>query len=130
MVTLISFAVAAVILVGVFGAGWFFGLRTRSRRFKGAPDSKRRPAGQKTSVIAQYDDNMEIPAALVGARCKEIIEHFAPILGTTPVNLLRGALAEGLTGGRPVTEEMIDILEEMVKTGEIAPPSSKPPPLN
>jgi hypothetical protein len=75
-----------------------------------------------SSVIAPitYPDDMEIPAALVGERCKQTIEHFAPVLGTTPVNLLREALAQGLTGGRPVTEEMLDILEEEAKAMELS----------
>jgi hypothetical protein len=52
---------------------------------------------------------MEIPAALIGAQHKEIIERLAPVLGATPVNMLRAALAAGLTGGRPVTEECVSL---------------------
>jgi hypothetical protein len=112
MVTFISFIVAALILVSLFGAGWFFGLRTRSRQqaaklHKPGEDTKR------SAVIAEYDDNMEIPAALIGARCKEIIETFAPSVGLTPVNVLRAAIAQGLTGGQPVLKEHLEILDEI-----------------
>jgi hypothetical protein len=83
------------------------------------------PEAPRPSVIAPviYPDDMDIPAELVGARCKETIERFAPVLGVTPVNLLREALAQGLTGGRPVTEEMLDILEEEAKSRDLSPPS-------
>jgi hypothetical protein len=93
MVTFVSFAVAAILLTVVFGAGWFLGLRTRSRKQRSGDDTK---SIEAPSVIAAYDDNMEIPAALIGAKCKEAIERFAPLMGVTPVNLLRAALVEGL----------------------------------
>src|SRR4051812_18971511 len=76
MVTFLSFALAAILLTAVFGAGWFLGLRTRSRKQTSVDDTKSQEA---PSVIAAYDDNMEIPAALVGERCKEAIERFAPL---------------------------------------------------
>lgn len=69
-----------------------------------------------------YADDMDIPAELVGARCKEAIERFAPVLGVTPVNLLRAALSAGLTGDRPVTTEMLDMLDSMLHAGDLAPP--------
>lgn len=73
-----------------------------------------------TPVI--YADDMDIPAELIGARCKEAIERFAPVLGVTPVNLLRAALSAGLTGDRPVTTEMLDMLDVMAHAGDIARP--------
>jgi hypothetical protein len=91
----------------------------------GAVAAVPRTEAPPSSVIAPvtYPDDMEIPAALVGERCKQTIERFAPALGTTPVNLLREALAQGLTGGRPVTEEMLDMLEEEAKAMELSSPS-------
>jgi hypothetical protein len=65
-----------------------------------------------------YDDQMEIPAALIGARYKAAIERLAPALGLSPVNLLRAALDAGLTGGRPLTAEMLDLLEDIFKEKE------------
>lgn len=140
MVTTISGAVAAVAILIAFSGTWVFNLRAKSfelaaelqslkRAIEDSKDSKR-TAPHAPTVIAEYSDDMEIPAALVGARCKEIIEHFAPILGTTPVNLLRGALAEGLTGGKPVAEGLLEMLEEIAKEGDLPPPPSKPPVLN
>jgi hypothetical protein len=89
-------------------------MRRRSR-----PDTQRHPgddtkdAQRAPPVIVEYANDLEIPAALIGARCKEIIETFAPTVGLTPVNLLRAAIAEGLTGGKPVLRETLDILEEI-----------------
>jgi hypothetical protein len=39
------------------------------------------------------------------------------------VSLLRAALTAGLTGDRPVTTDMLDMLDMMVQAGDIAPPS-------
>lgn len=101
------------------------------RKFPKPPSDDDTKSGEEVepSLIAEYPDDMEIPAALVGARCKEAIEHFAPILGTTPVTLLRAAVAEGLTGGRPVAKELLKLLDDLVEAGVIRPPS-KPPPVN
>jgi hypothetical protein len=92
-------------------------------------DDTKRLEERAPSNIAEYDDDMEIPAALIGARCKEIIEQLAPILKVTPVNLLREAIAVGLTGGRPVTEEMLDFIEEERKAMGLPPPP-KPGPVD
>jgi hypothetical protein len=129
MVTLLSLAL--IMLPVSFVAGWVFASRYRPGKASDVDtpklpgnDTKRQQEGEATpSLIVEYDDDMEIPAALIGARCKEIIEHFAPALGLTPVNLLRAAIAEGLTGGRPVTKEMLDVLDEEVKAMQLSPPS-------
>lgn len=73
------------------------------------------------------EEHLDIPAALVGARYKEVLERIAPALGTTPVNLLRSALDAGLTGGRPITADMLDMLDELVKEGDPPPPSEPGP---
>jgi hypothetical protein len=100
---------------GVSAATAFQGMTVGER---GAPSP---PAAPLT-----YDDKMEIPAALVGAHCKEAIERFAPVLGLSPVKLLRAALAQGLTGGRPITAEVLDAVEEL-KLTELPPPSKPGP---
>lgn len=89
----------------------------------GGDPPKRITAGRGETVD---DDALDIPAALVGAHCKEAIERFAPALGLTPVKLLRAALAQGLTGGRPITADVLDALEEL--TSPDLPPLSKPDP--
>jgi hypothetical protein len=147
MVTALSIAVAALLLMVVFFATWVFNLRARTfsqaeeiRRLRSTPktpaapppssgDDTKRQKEKAPSTIADYDDNMEIPAALIGARCKEIIEQLAPIFKMTPVNLLREAIAVGLTGGRPVTEEMLDFIEKERKAMGLPPPS-KPGPVD
>jgi hypothetical protein len=68
-------------------------------------------------------DALEVPAALIGTHWKNVIDRCAPILGTTPVALLRAAVSAGMTGGRPITEEMLDKLEELVQAEATAPPS-------
>jgi hypothetical protein len=128
MVTALSIAVAALLVMVVFFGTWAFNLRARSsrqaaeiRKLRSAPSEAQSTDGDDTkrldaappSIITEYDDHMDIPAALIGARCKEIIEKFAPTVGLTPVNLLREAIAEGLTGGKPVLQEMLEILEEI-----------------
>jgi hypothetical protein len=138
MVTALSIAVAALLLAAEFFATWVVNLRARSfnqaaelPNLQIAPDAPPSSAGddapQKLEAIPVHDDEMDIPAALVGARCKEAIERFAPFLGTTPVNLLRAALKEGLTGGHVVTKEMLDVLEEEAKSTNL-PLLSKPGP--
>src|SRR5262249_22542199 len=94
-----------------------------------ANDTKSQEEGQAApSLIAKYDDHMDIPAALIGARCKEIIEKFAPTVGLTPVNLLRAAIAEGLTGGKPILQETLDILDDIrrAEAEEMRLPSMSP----
>jgi hypothetical protein len=77
--------------------------------------------------VASSDvDALEIPAALIGPRCKEVIERMAPVFGLSPVKLLRAAIAQGLTGGCPITEDFLNALEELTSTD--LPPPSKPGP--
>jgi hypothetical protein len=139
MVTALSIAVAALLLAVVFFATWAVNLRARLfnqaaalRSLQDAADSTPSSAGDDASkrlAMPVYDDEMDIPAALVGARSKETIERFARVLGTTPVNLLRAALAAGLTGGRLVTEKMFDVLEKEVRSTDLPPPSKPGPSL-
>jgi hypothetical protein len=69
----------------------YYRLRAKVDKPHDGDDTKRLEDGEP-SVIAAYDDNMELPPALTGARCKEILEHFAPIMGVTQGNLLRAAV--------------------------------------
>jgi hypothetical protein len=124
MVTALSIAVAGLLLTEVFFAVWVVNLRARlfnqaakRRSLKAEPDT---PPSSGAAPLP-YDDEMEIPAALVGARCKQVIERFAPVLGTTPVQLLRAALVAGLTGDRPITTEMLDVLDQMGRASKRAP---------
>ena len=95
-------------------------------------DSKevsRADASARTPTLV--DAAGEIPAELVGAKGKETIERLASALGTTPVNLLRAALDIGLSGGRPITTEMLDMIDKLVEEGaeedEEGPPSKPEP---
>jgi hypothetical protein len=129
MVAIVS-CVIAILLAASFVAGWFFALRSRFRQeAHKLPGDDTKSAERAPSAIAEYSDDMDLPAALIGARCKEIIEQLAPILRVTPVNLLREAIAVGLTGGRPVTEEMLDFIEKERKAMGLPPPS-KPGPVD
>lgn len=141
MVTALSIAIAALLLTVVFFATWVIQLRSRAHKHdmelrtrRGAsgapPSSTGDDPPHKSEAVAEptplYHDKMEIPAALVGAQCKEAIERFAPVFGLSPVKLLRAAIAQGLTGGRPVTADMLDALDKLMSTD--LPPPSKPDP--
>jgi hypothetical protein len=141
MVTALSIAVAALLLTVVFFATWVIQLRSRARKHdvklrtrrsasSAPPSSTGDDPPHRSEAVAEpsplYHDKMEIPAALVGAQCKEAIERFAPVFGLSPVKLLRAALVQGLTGGRPITAEVLDALEELTSTD--LPPPSKPDP--
>jgi hypothetical protein len=119
----IFLTVAVAVLSLVLGVMIIAYYRLRVRAGAKGNDAKRLGV---SSPMTEYDEDMDIPAALVGAECKRIIEHFAPALGLKPVKLLRSALIDGLTGGRPVTTDVLDLLDEMVKAGD-APAPSRPP---
>jgi hypothetical protein len=130
----LTIAVAVLSLLLGISIAAYYRLKARvdsaAKRDSGQDPPKRLEAGGRASPPAAPsadDDDLEIPAALVGARYKEAIERFAPILGTTPVQLLRAALENGLTGNRPITTEMLDMLDALVQAGDIAPPSKPGP---
>ena len=148
MVTVLCVAVIVLLLAVAFGVGWIFNLRSRSRqhddelrKLSAAVD---RLAGQvhltmpapnmpaaATASSSASGEALDIPAALVGAGWKEAIERLAPLLGMTPVDLLRAALDIGLSGGRPITSEMLDMIDKLIEEANEADteePPSKPDP--
>jgi hypothetical protein len=123
----LTIAVTILIILLVVMMAAYYRLRARLNRLAkrakppdGDDSSKRLAAGGMASPADGAA--LDIPAALVGARWKAIIERFALVLGTTPVDLLRAALVTGLTGGRPITEEMLDELDKLIQEGEFASP--------
>jgi hypothetical protein len=140
MLTVLSVAVAALLLAVEFFATWLVNRRARAfkqaaelRRLRGAPEKPDAPPSSSTgddppkrlAAGGATDAALDIPAALVGARWKEILERLAPALGTTPVALLRAALDAGLTGGRPITTEMLEMLDKQVKQARNKAPPGK-----
>src|SRR5262249_8356420 len=115
-----------------FAIGAVWGRRSALRRYRTRSakrgDGSPKRLGLDTSYPAPllYKDDMEIPSALIGARSKALIERFAPMVGMTPVNLLREALARGLTGEHSVTE-VLELLDKEEDSTEL-PPTSKPGP--
>jgi hypothetical protein len=87
-----------------------------------------KPDAATVSPPSAHGGALDIPAALVGARWKEAIERLAPALDMTPVDLLRAALDIGLSGGRPITSEMLDMIDKLVKEAEEEESPSKPDP--
>ena len=149
MVTLLYVAVMVLLLTIAFGVGWIFDLRVRSlrqddelRKLLGAAahlpvgvhiemPMSGMPAAATASSPSAPGEALDIPAALVGARWKEAIERLAPVLDMTPVDLLRAAIDIGLSGGRSITSEMLDMIDKLVEEANEADaeePSSKPDP--
>lgn len=101
-----------VVVTVSFSVGVIWGRRAAAK--------KERDRGPKTDaaappLIVDYSDDMEIPAALIGARCKELIENAAPNFGLSPVDMLRAVIATGLAGERPLLEEHLNMLDEILK---------------
>lgn len=109
-----------------FAIGAIWGKRAASKK-KQRPTKREANAQPPSAAPPVYADDAEIPAALVGAHCKDAIERFAPAMGMTPANLLRAALIQGLTGGRPITDEVLALLDDEEESLEL-PKVSKPGP--
>jgi hypothetical protein len=122
--------IAIIVALTVMGLGHSFTLasiwdKRAAANKKEAPATGEVNAQPPTSAPPVYEDDTEIPAALVGARCKETIERFAPAMGMTPANLLRAALIQGLTGGRPIADEILELLKEEEEQSLQLPKTSK-----
>lgn len=99
----------------------YYRLRARTRDATKQRDEPPEPRASPPSLIAPANDEMDIPADLVGPRCKEALVHFAPALGLTPVNLLRAVLIQGLVGNRRITDDLLAAVDELAAE---APPST------
>ena len=105
----------------------YYRLRARTRDAPKPPEEPPERRASPPSLIAASNDEMDIPVDLVGPRCKEALERFAPKLGLTPVNLLRAVLIQGLVGNRPITDDLLEALDELAAEAPPSPPPSYPP---